>query len=37
MNKIAKVIARSLIIGILAGCGGNPNVNPKQVATSHET
>lgn len=37
MNKIAKVIAGSLIIGILAGCAGNPNTPPKQGATSQDT
>ncbi|MEK4853358.1 hypothetical protein NST04_26125 [Paenibacillus sp. FSL H7-0756] len=37
MNKIAKVIAGSLIIGILAGCAGNPNATPKQAATSQKT
>ncbi|OMF92571.1 hypothetical protein [Paenibacillus sp. FSL R7-0337] len=37
MNKIAKVIAGSLIIGILAGCAGNPNATPKQATTSQDT
>ncbi|WP_340021298.1 hypothetical protein MHI24_20100 [Paenibacillus sp. FSL K6-1096] len=37
MNKIAKIIACSLIIGILAGCAGNSNDTPKQEATSQDT
>lgn len=36
MKKIAKSIAGSLIIGILAGCSENSNVNLKQDITNHE-
>lgn len=37
MNKIAKAIAGSLIIGILAGCAGNSDVSNKQDVTNQET
>ncbi|WP_342476860.1 hypothetical protein NYE24_24260 [Paenibacillus sp. FSL H7-0350] len=37
MNKIAKVIAGSLTIGILAGCAGNSDVLPKHTAINQET